>query len=72
MEQITEKTCLRCGFKWFPRKPGRPATCPKCSAAKWDMSKGKNEPGRKRIHTVENQKPTVKRGSGGKFQKITG
>jgi len=65
MEQITEKTCLRCGFKWFPRKPGRPATCPKCSAAKWDMSKGKNEPGRKRIHNP----PSQTRESNGRFKR---
>ena len=61
MEQIENKVCLRCGYgsgekKWFPRKPGRPATCPNCSSAKWDQPKGKNEPGRKRIKTPSKTK----------------
>jgi len=30
--------CLRCGWKWFPRKLGRPRLCPnhKCQSTAWD------------------------------------
>ena len=45
-----EKHCIRCGGNWAPRKPGRPALCPKCGTAKWDVPIAKNEPGAKRIH----------------------
>jgi predicted Zn-ribbon and HTH transcriptional regulator len=33
---IAERHCLRCGKNWFPRKPGRPTTCPKCRSPYWD------------------------------------
>lgn len=33
-----QKKCLRCGWKWFPRKKdGR--ICPKCKTAYWNVPK---------------------------------
>ena len=26
----------RCGRRWWPRKPGRPAKCPTCHDPNWD------------------------------------
>ena len=37
--RVEEKTCLRCGEKWLPRKGGRPITCPKCRSPYWDRPK---------------------------------
>ena len=34
---IREKECLRCGFRWFPRKPGEPKRCGKCLTPYWDV-----------------------------------
>ena len=30
--------CVRCGYEWWPRRPGRPGQCanPKCRTALWD------------------------------------
>ncbi|VVB53363.1 Uncharacterised protein [uncultured archaeon] len=29
--------CLRCGHKWWPRKPGTiPVHCPSCNSPYWD------------------------------------
>lgn len=38
MTKITKKQCKRksCGHTWYPRKPGRPAVCPKCHSPLWD------------------------------------
>ena len=33
---ISQLTCLRCGYKWFPRKPNAPAHCPKCKSPYWN------------------------------------
>lgn len=35
--------CLRCGFTWYPRKPGRPARCanPKCRSPYWNKERKK-------------------------------
>lgn len=66
---ITKKHCLRCGWSWTPRYPGRPATCPNCSAARWDESKGNNEPGRKRIKTPPHK---LIREANGRFKRVAG
>lgn len=31
--------CLRCGFFWWPRVPGRPKACPSCKHRQWDEAK---------------------------------
>lgn len=28
--------CLRCGYDWTPRVPGRPKQCPACHQSRWD------------------------------------
>lgn len=33
---ISELECLRCDHKWYPRKPGLPATCPNCRSPYWN------------------------------------
>jgi predicted Zn-ribbon and HTH transcriptional regulator len=33
---IEQKTCLRCGGKWFPRSLEEPNVCPKCGSPYWD------------------------------------
>ncbi len=35
---IKQVKCLRCGHKWFPKKPGFKAkTCPSCHSPYWDL-----------------------------------
>ena len=36
---IELKTCLRCEYEWWPKKPGRPMQCarPSCRSAYWDV-----------------------------------
>lgn len=43
MEAITiqQCACKQCGHVWFPRKPERPAKCPRCQSFAWD---GNQEP----------------------------
>ena len=41
LENIPLYTCLRCGYKWYPRfkvdvGPEKPRTCPKCHSPWWD------------------------------------
>ncbi len=31
MTKIYPMECVRCGHDWYPKKPGLPARCPKCS-----------------------------------------
>ncbi len=38
-EKIEIKKCLRCNYRWWPRKPGRPLTCPKCRSPYWDKER---------------------------------
>jgi len=33
---VEQKTCLRCGHKWFPNSTEEPNVCPKCKSAYWD------------------------------------
>ena len=33
---IETAKCLRCGYEWEKRKPGRPKACPNCKQPKWD------------------------------------
>ena len=40
---IKQCKCDKCGHKWWPTKPGRPAVCPDCNNAKWDQ--GPKKPG---------------------------
>lgn len=36
-EEIIKQTCLRCGYKWFPKNLKLPKTCPnrKCRSPYW-------------------------------------
>ena len=36
---ILQFQCKRCGWKWIPRKPEMPVTCPnqKCRSPIWNM-----------------------------------
>jgi len=31
--------CERCDFEWISRTKAKPAWCPKCVSARWDMPK---------------------------------
>jgi predicted Zn-ribbon and HTH transcriptional regulator len=34
-------TCLKCAYRWIPRKIGRPVECPACKRRDWDKPKRK-------------------------------
>ncbi len=34
-ESLMQCHCLKCGHKWYPRKPEKPMVCPKCHCVKW-------------------------------------
>ena len=38
---IEKEKCLRCGYSWYPRKPGKPKYCAnkKCRSPYWNKSK---------------------------------
>ena len=36
MPILRECECLRCHWTWYPRRPGRPSTCPQCRCVRWD------------------------------------
>jgi len=40
---IKQKECLRCGYKWIPRKDGMPVTCPKCRSPYWNIPKSQTK-----------------------------
>jgi len=42
---IKPKKCLRCGYEWYPRKPGKPVRCAKCKTPYWDKLKEVNYEG---------------------------
>ena len=42
--QLHRFICLRCGHKWFPRKPTLSVTCPKCRSPYWDRPFGDKTP----------------------------
>ena len=33
---LQRQTCQRCGKKWWPRQPTKPARCPACKSPYWD------------------------------------
>jgi len=35
-EEERRENCVRCGYDWVPRVPGRPRTCPRCKSPRWD------------------------------------
>lgn len=39
MRRVSEKTCLKCGYRWLPRSVNRPGVCPICKHRKWDEPK---------------------------------
>lgn len=43
---IPAEQCLRCGFIWTKRVD-KPAKCPRCKSAKWNIPRSKTELGRK-------------------------
>lgn len=34
---IEQVTCLRCGFKWFPRTEAKPVLCRGCHSPYWHL-----------------------------------
>lgn len=34
--KLTKCTCKKCKHEWHPRKPIKPAVCPKCKNPRWD------------------------------------
>ena len=40
---IEQCKCDKCGHKWWPIRPGRPAACPACKNPRWDQ--GPKKPG---------------------------
>lgn len=40
---IKQCHCQKCGHKFWPRKPGRPAVCAACGNPRWDQ--GPKKPG---------------------------
>jgi len=36
-QSLIKCLCLRCKYEWWPKKPGRPFTCPKCRSPYWDV-----------------------------------
>ncbi len=36
---LPEFKCKRCGHKWHPRKPIKPACCGKCKSPLWNREK---------------------------------
>lgn len=38
-ETISKLTCLRCEYRWFPRKEGMPVRCPSCKSPYWDRAR---------------------------------
>lgn len=51
MKPIKMVRCLRCGHRWYPRTPERPATCASCRSPSWD------KPPRKKIIRNANPDP---------------
>ena len=39
MQEVIKKVQCRCGHEWYPKKPGRPVTCPKCGSPHWDKAR---------------------------------
>ncbi len=61
-QAITQKTCLRCGYKWYPRKPGEPLGCGACHSPYW------NKP---RVYELRNRAPAKSRATGAGTPPIT-
>ena len=47
MVRVRQATCIRCGYSWILRKPGRPAKCPSCSNPLWDRPRIYKKAGKK-------------------------
>lgn len=58
-EIIEECHCQKCGHKFWPRKPGRPAACAKCNNKNWDVS-GKRPGGRGRTKAMSDKEEKAK------------
>ena len=37
--EVKMLACKRCGYKWIPRKPELPVTCPKCRSPYWNYDR---------------------------------
>lgn len=60
---IQALNCIRCGYKWFPRKENaQPIQCPKCKTYEWNKERTKkkktklNEP-----RNMNNENKTIRR-----------
>ena len=58
--------CLRCGHKWWPRKPGRPALCPwpRCHSTRWDEPRPTVQAGPQADRPVEELQALTPEGAG--------
>jgi predicted Zn-ribbon and HTH transcriptional regulator len=36
---IRQVQCVRCGWTWYPKQPGRPKRCPHCTSDYWDQAR---------------------------------
>ncbi len=43
--KISEKECLRCGHKWWPRVTTNPVQCPCCKSKYWHVVREENKAG---------------------------
>jgi predicted Zn-ribbon and HTH transcriptional regulator len=48
MPGIERQTCMRCGWGWWPKKPGKPRVCPSCKSPYWDRERTLNIQKRKK------------------------
>ena len=44
LDELTKKTCLRCGHIWWPRSPETPRVCGKCKSPYWDRERKGGRP----------------------------
>lgn len=59
--EITQKTCLRCGHKWYPHSPARPMVCPgpKCHSPYWETKPRTKKKPPKVVHQVGVKEPKM-------------
>ncbi|MCZ6690918.1 MAG: hypothetical protein O7H41_15115 [Planctomycetota bacterium] len=54
---VREAACGRCGYKWLPRKPGRPRKCANCHDPAWDKKRIYRPKGSGKKRTEKKGKP---------------
>ena len=43
-ETLRQQVCLRCDYRWWPRKVTRPIRCPACKSPYWHRLRQKTKP----------------------------